>query len=188
MKLSVRPAILEAAIELFGRYSQNGVTTRQLAKEAGVVEASIYNVFGSKDAVYLEAVTSVINQAQQEFAKFVVAEFGKSQTFSARRLENALKTWCLSLSRPTARLLMQVMLSDDRLIKTAREPIEQMIDMIANSVDRQKKPSRKFNSRVAARTLIRALIWARVEKSNATEVAQDVIETLQQWLLSLDAD
>lgn len=186
MKPTVQPAILEAAIHLFGLHSFHGVTTKQLAKEAKVVEGSIYNLFEDKKSLYLQAVTAVIQQANQEFAKFVAVEF-KSQDFSARRLENSLHIWASALPRPVARLLMQVMISDDRLTGMAREPLEQMIGAIANSLDRQKKGRRKFNSKLAARTLIRALLWAKVEHANGAEAERDLTETLQQWLACVEA-
>jgi AcrR family transcriptional regulator len=183
----VQPEILKASIKLFGHHGFHGVTTRDLAKEADVVEGSIYMWFESKELLYMQAVNSVVTQVNQEFTKFVVAVFGKSQEFDPKKLGEALRTWYLALPQPGARLLMQVIIGDDKLNKTAREPLDQMVNIIANALDRQKKGNRKFNSQAAARTLVRALIWGKVESANAAAAEQDMSETLHQWLLPLEA-
>lgn len=182
----VEPEILKAAIDLFGKYGFYGVTTKDLAKEADVQEGSIYKWFTSKDLLYLKAVTTVVTQVNQEFHRFVVAMLGKSQASDAKRLQEALRTWYQSISGPAARLLMQVMISDAKLSKTVCEPLDQITSVIADSLDRQKKASRKFNSQAAARTLVRALLWARVTNGNASAAEQDMSEILQQWLLPLE--
>lgn len=182
----VEPEILETGIRLFGAYGFHGVTTRDLAQEAHVMEGSIYKWFDSKDILYLKAVNAVIAQVNQEFHRFVVTMLGKSQEFDARRLQEALRTWYQSISEPAARLLIQVMISDDKLSKTVREPLDQLTNVIADHLDRQKR-GRKFNSQAAARTLVRALLWAKVANKTASAAEQDMNEILQQWLLPLEA-
>lgn len=159
---------------------------RDLAKEAKVVEVSIYTWFKTKDLLYLKAVTSVINLVNQEFHRFLVTMVGKSQEFDLKRLHEALRNWYRSIPETTARLLLQVIVSDDKLNKTVREPLGQLANAIADILDRQKKASRKFNSQAAARTLIRALLLAKVENDSASAAEQDMNEVLQQWLLALE--
>jgi AcrR family transcriptional regulator len=187
MRRKVQPEILEAAIKLFGLYGFHGVTTRDLANEADVVEGSIYMWFKSKDLLYMQAVTSVVAQVNQEFTRFVIATVGKSEEFDPKRLHDALRTWYLSISQSAGRLLMQVLIGDDKLNKTAREPLDQVINVIAGQLDRQKKGNRKFNSQAAARTLVRALIWGKVIHANAGAAEKDMNEILQQWLLAVEA-
>lgn len=183
----VEPEILEVAIRLFGLYGFRGVTMKDLAKEARVFEVSIYTWFKNKDLLYLKAVTTVVNLVNQEFHKFLVATVGKSPELGLKRLQDALRNWYRSIPEPAARLLLQVIISDDKLSKTVREPLGQLANAIADVLDRQKKASRKFNSQTAARTLIRALLLARVENDNAPDSEQDMNDVLQQWVLVLEA-
>ena len=44
--------IIESAVELFGKYGKNGVSTYEIAHAAGVNKALIFYHFGSKDELY----------------------------------------------------------------------------------------------------------------------------------------
>lgn len=182
----VEPEILEVAIRLFGIYGFRGVTMSNLAREARVFEVSIYTWFKTKDLLYLKAVTSVINLVNQEFHRFLVTMVGKSQEFDLKRLQDALRNWYRAIPEPSARLLLQVIIGDDKLNKTVREPLSQLANAIADVLDRQKKAPRKFNSQTAARTLIRALLLAKVDNESAAAAEQDMNDVLQQWLLALE--
>ena len=182
----VEPEILETAIRLFGTYGFHGVTTRDLAREADVMEGSIYKWFSSKDLLYKKAIASVIEQVNLEFHRFVVKILEKSQESDLKRLQDALRTWYRSIPEPAARLLMQVTVSDNKLNKTTRQPLAELTNLIADGLDRQKKASRKSNSQAAARTLLRALLWAKVENENAAAAEHDMNETLQWWISAQD--
>src|SRR5689334_21727127 len=49
-----RQTILDASVPLFARDGVRGVTTKQVAREAGVSEALLYQHFPSKEALYAE--------------------------------------------------------------------------------------------------------------------------------------
>ncbi len=178
----VEPEILETAIKLFGTYGFHGVTTRDLAKAADVMEGSIYTWFKSKDLLYKKAVATVIEQVNLEFHRFVVTMLEKSNDSDLKKLQDALRTWYRSIPEPAARLLMQVIVSDNKLNKAVREPLTELTNLIADGLDRQRKAPRKSNSQAAARTLLRALVWAKVENDNATSAEHDMNETLQWWI------
>lgn len=182
----VEPEILQAAIGLFGTYGLHGVTTRDLAQEAQVMEGSIYKWFENKDRLYLKATNAVISQMNAAFHRFVVAVVGKSQEFDPKRLQEALKIWYQSIPEQAARLLIQVMISDPKLSKTVIEPIDQFTNVIADNLERQKRGSRKFDSHAAARTLVRSLLWAKVSSKSASAAEEDMKEILEQWMASLD--
>jgi AcrR family transcriptional regulator len=183
MRRRVKPDILEAAIKLFGLYSFNGVTTRDLAREAETVEGAIYMWFKNKENLYLQAVSAVITQTNEQFTHFVMKVFGASEEADSARISEAVRAWYASIPRPSARLLLQVLISDDKRSKLAREPLEQIINALAKTLDRQKKSNRKFNPQAAAKTLIRALFWGKVIDGKAGD--QEVNDILQQWLLAL---
>jgi TetR/AcrR family transcriptional regulator len=176
----VQPEILRAAIYLYGLYGFNGVTTRALAKEARVNEPAIYLWFDSKENLYHQAVNTVVEQANEEFTKFVLKIYREDPTPS--HLLEAVRTWYDAIPESAARLLMQVRFSDRRN-KLARSPFDQMIEALAKALEGQKKMNRKFDPRVAAKDLIRALLWAKALEDDTEP--RDVEASLQQWLLCL---
>lgn len=175
----VEPEILTAAINLFGLYGCRGVTTRDVAREAKVVEGSVYGWFGSKEHLYLQAVNKVLADINDEFGQFVVKVFGESGEVAQERINDALLAWFSSLQQPGARLLMQVMMGDDKLNKTARKPLEQMINILAKALASQKRQSKGFDPQGAALCLVRALFQTRLTENKST--AQDEIQRILQF-------
>lgn len=53
-------AILEAARRMLEKKGYSGVTMRALAREAGVAQATLYNIYGSKDDLILSAVEDLL--------------------------------------------------------------------------------------------------------------------------------
>jgi len=51
-----RRQILKSAITVFARSTYHGATTKSISEEAGVTEALIYRYFGSKRALFTEAI------------------------------------------------------------------------------------------------------------------------------------
>ena len=54
--------IRKAAWELFSQFGVGKVSIADIARKAGVSQATIYNNFGSKDALAREFVTSAVDQ------------------------------------------------------------------------------------------------------------------------------
>lgn len=185
MRRKVQPVILQAAIKLFGLYTFKGVTTRAVAREARASEPLIYMWFKSKENLYLQAVNAVVSQANQEFTKFVMKIFGEAEEPTPGRIGEAVRAWYASIPEAAARLLLQVLISDDRHNALAREPLDQIVNALAKTLKRRRKANRKFNPQVAAQTLVRSLIWGKVVEGKNAD--QDMHGTLQQWLLSLAA-
>ena len=63
--LSTKEKIFEAAVELFSKRGYNGVSVRDIAKEVGIKEASIYNHYNSKE----EILNDIINRFNDVFEK-----------------------------------------------------------------------------------------------------------------------
>jgi AcrR family transcriptional regulator len=172
----VEPEILKAAIHLFGLYGFRGVTTRDIAREAKVVEGSVYGWFKSKEYLYIQAVNEVLGNINQEFGQFVVTVFGDTGEVAQERINQAVLAWFSSLEQPGARLLMQIIMGDDKLNKTARKPLDQMINIVAKALASQKRQSKSFDPQGAALCLVRALFQTRLTESKAT--AQDEIRQI----------
>lgn len=59
-----RERLLEAAVDVFGKYGFEAATTRMIAKEAGVNIATIPYYFNGKDGLYHAAVTHIIEKIE----------------------------------------------------------------------------------------------------------------------------
>ncbi len=57
-----RKRLVEAALDLFGKYSFDGVSTRMLAERAEVNLAAIKYYFGSKEGLYLAVAEHIVKQ------------------------------------------------------------------------------------------------------------------------------
>lgn len=67
MRDASRAAIVEAAADLFCAQGYAAVSVAQLAKAAGVSPATIYKVFGTKEAVFREMVERELERARAPF-------------------------------------------------------------------------------------------------------------------------
>ncbi|PLR28052.1 TetR/AcrR family transcriptional regulator [Caulobacter zeae] len=81
--LDLKETILDSAEGLFARHGFHGVTTRQVASEAGVDTALIHYYFGAKrelfDAVFLRR-ADILNQARSVSMNAYVETFGARMT------------------------------------------------------------------------------------------------------------
>ena len=63
-----RPAIIQAALELFSERGIDGTTTREIAARAGITEGAIYRHFPSKDAlaggIFVDCMDRLLEQLQ----------------------------------------------------------------------------------------------------------------------------
>ncbi|MEW6117701.1 MAG: TetR/AcrR family transcriptional regulator [Nitrospirota bacterium] len=55
---STRDKILDAALKLFSREGYLGATTREIAKEAGIAEVTLFRHFPSKEALFEEVINT----------------------------------------------------------------------------------------------------------------------------------
>ncbi len=68
-----RQALIETAIRVFAAGSYRGVTTAEIAREAGVSEPILYRHFGSKRELYLAAVEHVWGEVKARWEEIVEA-------------------------------------------------------------------------------------------------------------------
>ena len=55
---TTRERILEAALKLFSREGYRGATTREIAREAGIAEVTLFRHFPTKEQLFEETITS----------------------------------------------------------------------------------------------------------------------------------
>lgn len=190
MESKVQPKILEAAIKLFGTHGFKGVTTRDLAKEADVVEGSIYQWFKSKENVYEQALNSIIARQLEHLGRFLVNVHGANQPEGvAQQVSQAVEIWYSSLSQPGARLLQQALIADPKRYKAVRYVLDSIVNIIARALEGQKVPTvPKVSLHAAAKTLIHALFQIKVTYRKAAEADADSKEMVKQFLSAMALD
>ncbi|NQX27100.1 TetR/AcrR family transcriptional regulator [Microbacteriaceae bacterium VKM Ac-2854] len=115
-----RELILIAATELFGSRGFSGTTTDQIAKAAGISQPYVVRMFGTKEALFLEAIGRALEALQTRFRAVVAASDGDRDALS-HQLGNAYVD--LVADRNIMRVLMQAFLagSDPVIGPAARE-------------------------------------------------------------------
>jgi len=182
-KPRVEPKILDAAIELFGKYGAYGVTFHDLARKAKVTSASIYRIFGTRERLFEQAVMTAAGRAVGP-SNFLLTVFtaGEGQDFLTT-VAAAARQWYGSLSQPDARLLMQATLMGEKRDHSAG-PVEGVVRVLAVSLEREwkKKPG---DGTAAARALIYSLFHLKLSlptSVSARDEKEAVEKILSFWL------
>ena len=74
--IETRQKILTAATALFARHGMRGTTVDRIAETAGVNKQRIYAYFGSKEKLFISAVTNVF-KAAEPFSESMLREAEK---------------------------------------------------------------------------------------------------------------
>lgn len=91
-----RLRLIEAGIDVFGRYGYWGATTRQIAKAANANLAAIVYHFGSKDALYLAVAEHLVASIEARIGPvmtFVQANMPRTPPESAALLKRMLEAF-----------------------------------------------------------------------------------------------
>jgi AcrR family transcriptional regulator len=100
--LDLKETILDAAEGLFARHGFYGVTTRQVAAEAGVDTALIHYYFGAKrelfDAVFVRR-AEILNQAREASMDAYLAESGPESQGGGMTVEGVIEAFIEPLLR-----------------------------------------------------------------------------------------
>ncbi|MCV4230338.1 TetR/AcrR family transcriptional regulator [Virgibacillus sp. LDC1] len=109
--------VFDAAFQLFSRHGYQKVSVNEIAQQAGVSPATIYNYFGTKDQLYMEMIkdwmdkqlevyerildstrsfaekTREIMQLEAKNLTFLSEEFGKFQTSEERGISQTIQQY-----------------------------------------------------------------------------------------------
>jgi TetR/AcrR family transcriptional regulator, regulator of cefoperazone and chloramphenicol sensitivity len=124
-----RARLLEAGLRLFGRHGPDGVTTRELASEAGVNLAAIPYHFRSKEGVYVAVAQKIVESLGSEPVR-VAEQVNASLSQPQRRPRSEL-----------IGLLLELMTSMLRTISLSQE--RALVGMFVTR--EQMQPSEAFN-------------------------------------------
>lgn len=73
-KKNTKEKIFDVSIDLFSQYGYDGVSIRQIAKEVGIKESSIYNHYQSKESILESILSYYINEMLKEEAPVMQAK------------------------------------------------------------------------------------------------------------------
>ncbi|MEM9750048.1 MAG: TetR/AcrR family transcriptional regulator [Pseudomonadota bacterium] len=133
--------VLAVAFEQFWRKGVRATSLSDIARDAGVIRGSLYNAFGSKEALFLSAYerysNSYLNDIEQSLSR------GSLKTRLSKFFDVAIANFSRGTPPkgcPTTRGLMEIISSEDGLDETAREAfaslISQVIDLVADTLRR----------------------------------------------------
>jgi AcrR family transcriptional regulator len=77
-KEEIRGAILKAAKNEFAKHGYHQALIRQLVQQADVLASNIYNYFGSKDEIFKEVLSPILNKIRKAKNFIQEHEFNKS--------------------------------------------------------------------------------------------------------------
>ena len=85
IRTETRSRILAAAAELFGEYSYDGVTMRQVASKAGCSHTVIYQYFADKDALLSALAMPVLAELERDLQTLLPPRASPSNVLAAHR-------------------------------------------------------------------------------------------------------
>jgi len=95
IKINTKEKIFEKSIELFSRKGCNGVSMRQIAKEVGIKESSIYNHYKSKD----ELIDSIFDYFLSSIKNYRPSDLELNKMMDYMSPEDLLKHLVVSYGR-----------------------------------------------------------------------------------------
>lgn len=150
-----REQILRAATEVFSRNGFEGTTLRQLARRAGISEATIYQHFPSKEALYDAILEKKIGERKHLFYPLEAAAAKQDLTVLTTIVGNFLQQQ--SLDNSFMRMLLFSALEGHELSrKFVDGPLQDFFDFLGGYLESRMEQGvfKPVGGQVAARLLI----------------------------------
>jgi AcrR family transcriptional regulator len=185
----IKGPILQAAIQLFGKFGFEGVTTRSLAKAAHCMEGGLFRLYGNKARLYEEAVVAVIEATRNSMAAFALELYTEKSEKMGQEdiIRAAVHRWYSSLSLDGAKLLQQVLLNDKEHKQQAQQSFANVLAILQKILEPDFECAQK-GSDVKTRTesLISTLFQLKLSYAGpADKEGQEVDRYLQDWLVTI---
>lgn len=130
-----RKQILKSAIRVFAEMTYHGATTKRIAEEAGITEALIYRYFGSKRALFTEAIVHTCDR----LVTGLQLELDRSRDQPFVALANCFQYYTNVLERneEMAKMIFLVMseLDQEDIRETYLPYQEHVLKLIADTID-----------------------------------------------------
>jgi AcrR family transcriptional regulator len=188
----IKGRILEAAINLFGKFSFEGVTTRDVAKMAHCMEGGIYRLFGDKERLYDDAIANVVQGCVSSMAEFALKLYtDKNKNGSHTEIiKAAVHRWYFSFSLDGARLLQQIILNDKSRRQQAQQPFDSILAILQTTLEQESnKIAKGYGPKTRSESLISTLFQLKLSYTGSAEREKHEVDRfLQDWLLSVHAN
>jgi AcrR family transcriptional regulator len=185
----IKGRILQAAIQLFGKFSFEGVTTRDVAKMAHCMEGGIYRLFGDKERLYDDAIDNVVQGCVNSLAEFALKLYtDKNKNGSQTEiLKAAVHRWYSSFSLDGARLLQQIILNDKRRRQQAQQPFDSILAILQTTLEQDpKKLAKGTGWKTRSESLISTLFQLKLSYTGPVEKEKHEVDRfLQDWILTV---
>ena len=149
-----RDKILETSLKLFSRKGFLGATTKEIAKEAGIAEITLFRHFPSKENLFEEVLNSCtfLPVLKGLLPEISAMPYEKSLTIIAQRFLDTLES---------RKEMIQIMYAEvkrypEKIRKVYQEFIEELIKTLASYFDQMQKKGvlRDFDAETAARAFL----------------------------------
>lgn len=146
-------ALIQSAIKVFGRKNYSAATTAEIAKEAGISEATIYKHFESKEVLYIECFQEVTRNIVGLYSN----AYGKAKDDPLGAIEEIALNFLHYIydeeDEPKFLGNMVADLYDPRIKAVFKEFLERSIDVVERIIVRAQQMGRvdeEQNARVLA--------------------------------------
>ena len=161
--------MLEAAVRVFARVGYTAATTDSIAREAGVSQAYVVRFFRSKEALFEDAATHVVEQLCQRFAEAPVppdaTEFVRRQVLGDMYAE-------IVKDRDTFMMIVRLFMmgSDPRFGQLSRESFARVYRVLRDEAGMDSAQARLFLSHGLLINLVLSLHLWEGEKDLSDEI------------------
>jgi AcrR family transcriptional regulator len=129
-------AIVDAALEVFGKRSYGGATTAEIARAAGVSEPILYRHFASKRDLYIACLEAMFSRLKETAETFIAAEPDPREwTFAIPRAIDQLRRNSIYPSQMWMQALSEAG-EDAELARYLRRHVRELHDFAAGIIRR----------------------------------------------------
>jgi AcrR family transcriptional regulator len=169
--------ILEAAIHLFAEKGYNGTTTNEIAKLAGVAEATIFKHYRTKKGLLLQLVIPVISKFASPFILNTLVEILEQEKAIEEILQDLIKdrTKLIENNWKIIRIVIVEGLFHTDLRQALQDHVaKHVVDTVCQKVDHLKAIG-KIRNDLPSRVLIRGIMSPLFGYLLAKNVVPDVL-------------
>lgn len=190
LKEARRNLIIDAAIQVISDSGFERTTIKQIARQAGIADGTIYNYFKNKEAI-LHAIVARITEAEVRDIHFAEAQQMDFSTFVKTYVQHRAQELEESIGILKA-ILPETMTRDDiatNVYETVYEPaFQQAENYIQHLMDtgRLRKGNAKMLARVFASPLLGIVMLRLIGDTHVTQHWEEYTQAIIDLLLTLE--
>ena len=185
MSSTTKEKILESALKLFSQKGYLGATTKEIAKEAGIAEVTLFRYFPSKEALFEEVINNY------SFLPKLKEILKKVETRSYKEVLKIIASEFLKLLE-SKKDLIRIMHSEmqrypEKIKKIYESVIENTFKLLSNYFQKLQKEKilKEFNSELAARAFLGmffSYFYAKEIKEFLNLQKEDVSQVIETYI------